>query len=850
MQGPVSGRRVSRRMMRTIILAAGIVVAIIVAVVAGNIFMDRLAQARQDKERQEIEAIADDVAAAASRPVTELVNQVRRLAASPDLAEQLVSADDTARDRYAGGLAAKIPSALKVRLFLPGRYNLDRESSPPLGYASLDLLRAAETGTAPLPVEIHNFGGDNAHLVVVARVRDEADALLGLLHVSAAPDAYIDLGRFTTDSGGYKELVQVAGGAPLVLSSVGDASFKIGTPLVSRKIDGTRWRIYYWPESAYALAGPAEGDGGFPVISLAVVVLLLLIGGLAFLRMRRGKEGGGGGEGDVVFGGAIKAIQEGLHPGLEKLLPNLPGLGQKKPIEPVSRGMEGDDITRAVKPSAAGQGAAEAGPAKKAPAAGGGPPAAPAVETAGKAPEETAPAEISAVIFRAYDIRGIVGENLDAAVVTEIGRAIGSEALSRQQQGIVVGRDGRNSGEELAEALIKGLRSTGCDVIDIGMVPTPLLYFATHFLETSSGVMLTGSHNPPEYNGLKIVLGGETLSGDAIQAIRKRIEAGDMASGQGGLQTVDITADYIRRASEDIPVALGGAFKVVVDCGNGVAGMTAPQLYRALGHDVVELYCEVDGNFPNHQPDPSQPDNMKDLIEKVRGTGADLGLAFDGDGDRLGVVDGDGNIIWPDRQMMLFARDVLSRNAGAPIIFDVKCSRYLKAFVEMNGGKPVMWKTGHSFIKGKMKEIDAPLAGEMSGHIFFKERWYGFDDGLYAGARLLEILSSGKERPADVFADLPGGISTPELRIPLAEKYHEKFMQALKKKADFKDAELNDIDGLRVDFSNRWGLIRPSNTTPCLIVRFEAEDEASLEMIKKEFRELILSVTKDLKLPF
>jgi phosphomannomutase/phosphoglucomutase len=460
------------------------------------------------------------------------------------------------------------------------------------------------------------------------------------------------------------------------------------------------------------------------------------------------------------------------------------------------------------------------------------------------------PATIPASIFRAYDIRGVVGKTLTVNAVQTIGQAIGTEAKERGQLGVVVGRDGRTSSPELADALISGLRASGCDVIDIGLVATPVLYFSTFHLETGSGVMLTGSHNGPEYNGLKIVIDNETLSGDAIQSLRQRVESGNMNTGQGSLQSADITADYLRRVTEDIPVALGGAFKIVVDCGNGTAGGIAPQVYRAMGHDVIELYCEIDGNFPNHHPDPSQPENLQALIAKVKETQADIGFAFDGDGDRLGVVDGEGNIIWPDRQLMLFARDVLSRNPGASVIYDVKCSRYLKAIIETSGGKPIMWKTGHSLIKNKMKEINAPIAGEMSGHIFFKERWYGFDDAIYAGARMLEILAGMKTRPADVFADLPGGISTPELRIPLPEKYHAQFMQAMKKKMSFEGAEITDIDGIRADFQNGWGLVRPSNTSPCLTARFEAEDKTALEKIQNEFRDLIHSITPDLKLPF
>ena len=413
-----------------------------------------------------------------------------------------------------------------------------------------------------------------------------------------------------------------------------------------------------------------------------------------------------------------------------------------------------------------------------------------------------------------------------------------------------MGRDGRKSSPELSAALIRGLTAAGRDVIDVGLVPTPLLYFATHHLETRSGVMVTGSHNGPEYNGLKIVLAGETLSEEAIQDLHRRVREGDFESGAGETTSADVVADYIRRVSEDIPVALGNAYRIVVDCGNGVAGGVAPQLLRALGHDVLELFCDVDGNFPNHHPDPSQPENLEVLIGNVVETQSDLGLAFDGDGDRLGVVDGAGNILWPDRQLMLFARDVLSRNAGAPIIFDVKCSRHLARIIEECGGKPVMWRTGHSLIKSKMKAIEAPLAGEMSGHIFFKERWYGFDDALYSAARLLEVLMKTKQKPAEVFAALPQAVSTPELRVSLPEEKHGQFMDALGHAMTFEGATVVNIDGYRVEFADGWGLIRPSNTSPVLVLRFEADNAEALARIQGEFRERLLSVSADLKLPF
>ena len=460
------------------------------------------------------------------------------------------------------------------------------------------------------------------------------------------------------------------------------------------------------------------------------------------------------------------------------------------------------------------------------------------------------PDALPAVIFRKYDIRGIVGKTLTPEIVTKIGQAIGSAADAAGQKTVIVGRDGRLSGPELSESLIKGLRAAGRNVIDIGIVPTPVLYFATHHLATKSGVMLTGSHNGPEYNGLKTVIAGNTLSEEGVQALYKRIVNNDLVTGTGTLESADVIPDYIRRITEDIPVALSKSFKIVVDAGNGVGGIVAPQLYRSLGHDVIEMFCDLDGRFPNHHPDPGQPENMQQLIAKVREEKADLGFAFDGDADRLGVVDGQGNIIWPDRQLMVFARDVLSRNQGASIIYDVKCTSHLRKLIEASGGKAVMWRTGHSLIKSKMKELDAPLAGEMSGHIFFKERWYGFDDALYSGARMLEILMNSKTKPTEFFGAIPESVSTPELKVDLPESEHIAFMQKLESKISFKDTEVIKVDGFRVEFKQGWGLIRPSNTTPCLVVRFEADTPEFLAKIQAAFKTLLLSIKPDLQIPF
>ncbi len=454
-----------------------------------------------------------------------------------------------------------------------------------------------------------------------------------------------------------------------------------------------------------------------------------------------------------------------------------------------------------------------------------------------------------AEIFKAYDIRGVVGRTLTADGVTQIGRAIGSEARARGADKIVVARDGRLSGPELLDALARGLAAAGCDVVDIGMVPTPVLYFAAHHLGTLSGVMLTGSHNPPEYNGLKIMLAGDTLSGEAIQALRARLLAGELArGGDGALARADVRAAYLDRIADDVKLAR--RLRVAVDCGNGVAGELAPQLLRRLGCELTELYCEIDGSFPHHHPDPAHPENLADLIDAVRREELDLGLAFDGDGDRLGVIAPDGTIIWPDRQMILYARDVLARHPGAEIIYDVKCSRTLDAAIRAAGGRPLMWKTGHSFIKAKLKESGALLAGEMSGHIFFKERWYGFDDGLYTAARLLELLARDPRPIQEIFASLPNTLNTPELNLKFSEGEHHAVMQELVKQAHFPGAQVTTIDGLRADFADGFGLVRASNTTPVLVFRFEGDHQAALDRILNQFRELMKRARPDMILPF
>ena len=466
--------------------------------------------------------------------------------------------------------------------------------------------------------------------------------------------------------------------------------------------------------------------------------------------------------------------------------------------------------------------------------------------------------ELSPSIFKAYDIRGVIDKTLDPSIAKLIGQSFGSAMREIGETTCVVGRDGRLSGPSLMAGLTEGLLSTGVDVIDLGVVATPMVYFGTNISilgqQAKSGIMITGSHNPPDYNGFKMVLGGSAIYGEQIQALRERIVAKNFTSGQGTRSEHNIFPEYLQRIVGD--VKLKRKIKIAVDCGNGVGGAFAGKLFRELGCEVEELFCEVDGTFPNHHPDPAHLENLQDLIKNLQTTDNELGLAFDGDADRLGVVTKTGEVIFPDRQMMLFAKDVLSRNPGAQIIYDVKCTRNLATYVKQQGGVPLMWKTGHSLVKAKLKETGAPLAGEMSGHIFFKDRWYGFDDGLYTGARLLEILSSEQD-PNKTLEQLPNAICTPELQMPCAEgeafSLLDKIKAEVAKSAQvtFETAEsVNTIDGVRVEYADGFGLARPSNTTPIVVMRFEADTQAAIERIQAEFKKVFLAVKPDAKMPF
>lgn len=456
--------------------------------------------------------------------------------------------------------------------------------------------------------------------------------------------------------------------------------------------------------------------------------------------------------------------------------------------------------------------------------------------------------QIKPEIFRACDIRGMVDSNLTPEVAYYIGRSFGTLARRKGQHRVVIGRDGRHSGVTLSAALMQGLMASGMAVIDVGQAPTPVVYYATHALETGTGIMITGSHNPPNYNGFKMMLGGDTLADQDVQSLYQIIISQDFEAGEGRSETFNMIPNYIDRICNDIKIHR--PMKIVIDCGNGVVGVLAEQLFTRLGCEVIPLFCDVDGDFPNHHPDPGQPANLQDVIRKVKETQADLGIAFDGDGDRLGLVTNQGEIIWPDRLMMLFVEDILSRMPGSTIIYDVKCSKHLGARIRELGGEPIMYKTGHALIKRKMRETNAQFSGEMSGHFFFKERWYGFDDATYAAARLLEIVSQKNIDVYSLFQQYPNSINTPEINIAIAEDKKFPFIEQLQKTVNFENATLITVDGLRAELADGWGLVRASNTTPCLVLRFEADTESALTRIQAAFKTLILGIAPELELPF
>ena len=771
-----------------------------------------------------------------NRTLARLDADLTQLAASPRLQTSLQRGDEA---RQAQLLRELLGDALAVHVHLPGRADLVEDASAPLNFAALDMIRRAEQGQA-VPVEAHRVG-DHWRLYAVQPLRASAQAPVGgtLLVVFDMQRLLGLLPQLPVDAGQLSLVQQFPGGPAQTLYQTGSGS----GPVITLGSSNPAW-------SLNLREGAAMGAGAPNPLFLFGAILLALAGALASLLFLQRS-----------WTRALEADADTL----DQLTRGHKAAGlQLGPLEPVAQSIMQVASRNAVRqpnpapqPAAAARGAPDRAPASTAaaePAKQELPPLDDVldIDFLDEIPDDSplGPPALPAEIFRAYDIRGVVGKTLTPEYVYWLGRAIGSESIDQGQYQVATARDGRLSGPELMEELIRGLRDSGCEVHDLGMVPTPVLYYATHTTAARSGIMLTGSHNPPDYNGLKIVIAGQTLADERITALHQRLQDNRLHQGSGSRSTVDILDDYCRRIVDDVLPAR--PLKVVVDCGNGVGGVVAEQLFSQLGCEVIPLYCDVDGNFPNHHPDPGKAENLQDLVLIVRQQGADLGIAFDGDADRLGVVTPAGEIICADRLLMLFAEDIVTRNPGADIVFDVKCSRQLPQLISRLGGRPVMWKSGHSMIKAKMQETGALLGGEMSGHVFFQERWYGFDDGLYAACRLLElvsILSGTPEQTNELFARHPAGWSTPEINISVGEQRKFELIEALHGAADWgQQARVTTIDGIRVDYPDGWGLVRASNTTPVLVLRFEADDAAGLERIRQTFRQQLGAVAPDLEL--
>ena len=760
------------------------------------------------------------------------------------LHDLLDSNNTLALQEYAKQHKTFFPGALNLRIFKQGIAQLDTSQTPHIGYACLDLMHRANQSRQATPAEAHVFGSPQQHIDIVQPIVNTSGQVLGYLQLSLMTTELKSwINKVAGDA--FIEVTQTAGNkAALALASGGTG--QKNSEAESLTIPGTAWQAKIWlPASVITTQ--------WTMWMYIVALLSIVMSGLVVLLLKRSvsetirtdldsfmhmtfEHAKGVKKHDYNF--YMPEFAEAAR--LTANLDTNTTVERERDDDPDAINMASSAVLPEISPMYMSQDSMSVEELSGDDAS-----------TTASSPA-TPPAANSAlppaVIFKAYDIRGIVGSTLNANYARLIGLALGSEAKSRGLSNIAFARDGRLSGPELGQSLVQGLQQSGMNVVDVGMVPTPVLYYAAAEHAEGTGVMLTGSHNPPDYNGFKMVLGGETLSGDTIQQLRQRIENSDFTSGEGQYKTMPVTKPYMERIGSD--VRLKRPLKVVVDCGNGVAGVVAPKLLKAMGCELVELYCDVDGNFPNHHPDPSKPENLQDVIEAVKLHRADVGLAFDGDGDRVGVIDSEGKVLWPDRLMMLFADDVLSRNPGAKIIYDIKCSSNLTKVIWEKGGEPLMWKTGHSLIKAKMISSGALLAGEMSGHIFFKERWYGFDDGVYSAARLLEILSNQNASSAELFATLPDAFNTPELNIKMDEGEHHKYMENFMMQADFGNANVTMIDGVRADFEDGWGLVRASNTTPVLVLRFEGKTEEALQRIQTKFKNAMLDVDSTLNFPF
>jgi phosphomannomutase / phosphoglucomutase len=797
--------------------------------------------------------------------IAELRAQLQAAATAPETVQAAVSLDDARIGAAGRTLTAIMPFADRIEVFTPGSAEVDLNAPVPITFAALAVIRQAESRDFAGPEGIR-IDDHHSRLYAAAPITSEG-RIAGVLFAAVSAEYFLaPLRSFDTSAGSLTLEQRFEGTQPVALLQWGESSPAAAAP-ERRTLSAPHWQLvlHGHPPAPANVAATAD------LLTAMAVTAALLLAAVLF-----------------AFSTLARQIQHDARILLEQASNSLRGRRQTRQryrlsvFDQLAReigrmarpGNAGETGPKEAQAPAAAPGAAASTPrarGKRAPAAAPSAGAAAPAKGTAQAPkdeyldvrssttaddnfgievtEDNSPLAMGLAldpeIFRSYDIRGITTTNLTEDVVYWIGRAFAAEARERGQSRAAIGRDGRHSSAPLAEALTRGLTEGGLDALDIGEVPTPVLYYATYALDTGTGIMITGSHNPPEYNGLKMVMAGETLAEGRIQELRTRIEENRLSDGDGDVERIDLGAQYIDRIVDDVVVAQ--PLKVVVDCGNGVAGALAPELLRQLGCEVIPLYCDVDGDFPNHHPDPAEPENLDDLITVVRAERADIGLAFDGDGDRLGVVTPSGEIIWPDKLLMLYAQDIVGRNPGADIIYDVKCSRHLNGLISDLGGRPIMWKTGHSHIKAKLKETGALLAGEFSGHICFGERWYGFDDALYAAARLLEILGSAGQSADELFAQFPVTYSTPELKIKTTEQAKFEIMQRLAIDGDFGNGTITTIDGVRVDYPDGWGLIRASNTSPVLSLRFEADGQEALDRIQTLFQSQLSAIDPELR---
>lgn len=779
----------------------------------------------------------DQLAAYFNQKQKQVQHQLESISGSPDLIQILRqgSVDNIEEQQR---LTRLVPHALETRLTSTGKAVVDREAALPFSYASLDMVNRAEQG---LQVYAEAIQVDNRWILTMVQPLRSSGIIIGTLFV------YLDLDAMTSDfqlenGMGQISLKQQFGqNEPEILFNVGTAG--ADRAAISRNLDSPIWVVEHLPSDQVTNFGLIQPmTFWLPLIVFFPLSLGAALVSLGLIHSRLKAE-------SLILSNQIRASFKGRHSPsaqlklnefvhidamLAKMQPEFVAAEEPdvrnitnrpmKTVRPVTHVDQEDMVDIEMLDDIDTQ------------------------QNDADQPVDDVDSEEFSTIFRAYDIRGIINETLTPDSIYRIGKSIAVAILAEGENAVIVGSDGRVSSPAASESLIQAFLDSGLDVTNLGMVPTPVVYFATQSLGIGSAVMVTGSHNPPEYNGFKIMIANRTLAAEEIQQIHQNYIQGDFSEGDGQLSDANILNDYLDSICDDIVIAQ--PLSIVIDCGNGVAGTIAPDLFSNLGCEVTPLYCDVDGNFPNHDPDPTHPPNLEDLMLAVTSSSADMGIAFDGDGDRLVVITNGGNIIWPDRLLMLFAKDIVSRNPGSDVVYDIKCSKNLNAVVSNFGGRPIICKSGHSYLKAKMEETGALLGGEMSGHICFKERWNGFDDGLYAAARLLEIVGAQTKSIEELFDTFPKCASTAEIKIPIEEQYKFTFMEMLGQQADFGDGNINTLDGIRVDYADGWGLVRASNTSPNLTLRFEADEESGLQRIKTIFMEQLQNVDADLEVEF